>query len=1635
MMTHMNAIHNFVSSVRFGKLILTAFVLTAVISVVCWRWLRPVHATVSAGAPVYAVSFESDPAAAGTAITISSNGASGVLTLGEQDGVLTYTSSAAGPQADLNDQSATPENINGVALAQVTKVTVNGGSGNDTLIINNPQGSLLAPHAVIEFDGGDGYDTLVIQGGGGPDTHVTYTPGPTQDAGLIETTNGQDRQVIRFSGLEPVQDNVPAATATVNGNSANNVITYSKGTGGGIFAGNTGLVAVDSNETYEFNNKAKLILNGSGGSDIINLNNATTPAGLTSIVTDPATVNLSAAVGPVTVTMGDNTPGSSNPNTVITGYGPPVTVIGTDTVNMDVTNKSFTATGTTQNDNIIYTPTGATAGTFYDNIASGNNLVPNTVFNFANVSGNFKVFNDPGGNADHVTLRGTAARDLFEINQGNGIAQVLSNNITALLPVELGISAEILDVEGVGGENTFQVIPGPGIAGQAQDNMLININGGTTGADNSLVLGSSFGASPGTLAANNFVVINKNPEVNSGSVRDFVNAVANPDINYKNVQVVSPNVFGGNLNPNLLVIGPDLNEPNEQLGNAAFLGSAGTIQVSHATIFPPNPELPGTPPDNDYYRVLAQNAGPLTVKVFFRTFNPSLLPAGGSLNLEVLNASGTVLATGITQATIQATAGQSYYLHVFGAASAAVNGYDLLISNLPLTVTGKAFNAVEGVSFSNQIVGSFATSAPLANFTATINWGDGTASSSGVIVAAGPGAFNILGGHTYTEEGSFNVVVQVTDVTNGTTQQGTGTATVADAPLSVATQTAGSSTTFSGTGGNNSAGGAFNAMSAFQAAIGGINNGGIPSPQNGGFRTINWDGVGLTATDGTFINQVIVPNHVVGIPLNRFQERGMNFSEIYAVADDGFTSVNPGVAGQFPAFSSPKTFAMFNDNSIDFNFVLPSVHGANVPIQAVTKGFGAIFVDVETPNTTSIEYFNGTTSLGKFFVPVGATGQPEFFGVLFQNAVVTNVEITLGNATLFGYDGTNVFAGPADAPPGTDLAVTDDFVYPEPQSVSTGINLNAIVGAPFTARVASFTDADPNGQASDYSVVIDWGDGTTSAGGVTPNAAQPDSGTITDNNASITPSVNGGWDVVGTHTYASAGSFTITTSIRDIGGASISATSTAAVTGQPTLSINNVTVAEGNNGTTNAQFTVTLSGASSQTVTVDYVTADGTATAPSDYDAQAGTVSFAPGVTTRTINVPVKSDTLPEPNENFFVNLFNPVNASIAVAQGTATINDDDESGFVQFSASTATVSEAGPTVTLTITRTGDTSGVTTVNFETSDGTALQKSDYTFNSGVVQFNPGETSKTIKISIVDDVFVEGSETFKVTLSNVSGNFVINNPNQVTVTITDNDSVPPVSNPIDDSTFFVRQQYLDFLGREPDAPGLTFWTNQIAACGSDSACIAGMRVNVSAAFFLSIEYQETSGDVIRTQRVAFSRQSNDPNSRLPYLQFMRETRQVGAGVIVGQPGFDTLLEQNKQAYATQIVNSAAFLARFPIMPAANYVDALYASAAVTPTAAERTAAINAFGAGGTAGRVAALRSVSDSNSVRQAELIPSFVLAEYFGYLRRNPTDAPDFNDLGYQFWLAKLNAFNGDFVKAEMVKAFITSGEYRQRFGP
>jgi hypothetical protein len=371
------------------------------------------------------------------------------------------------------------------------------------------------------------------------------------------------------------------------------------------------------------------------------------------------------------------------------------------------------------------------------------------------------------------------------------------------------------------------------------------------------------------------------------------------------------------------------------------------------------------------------------------------------------------------------------------------------------------------------------------------------------------------------------------------------------------------------------------------------------------------------------------------------------------------------------------------------------------------------------------------------------------------------------------------------------------------------------------------------------------------------------------------------------------------------------------------------------------------------------------------------------------------------------------------------------------FAADAFNVNEGDGQINITVTRSGDLApGDTSVNYSTSDGTASERSDYGAASGTLHFASGETSKTFSLLVTDDALVEGDETVRLSLSGPLGGADIPFRDTATLTIKDNDAAAPSANPIDDAQFFVRQHYHDFLSREPDAAGLQFWAGQINDCGADAQCLEVRRVNVSAAFFLSIEFQETGFFALRARRAAFGQRSADAASRVALEEFIRDARQLGDGVVVGEVGWQQRLEQNKQAYLERLVNDFEFAPRHPAsQPATVYVDALFAAAGVTPTAAERQNAINAYLAGGLQGRAAALRSIAESASVTQAEFNSAFVLMEYFGYLRRNPLDAPDTNDDGYQSWLAKLNQFNGDFVRAEMVRAFIASAEYRRRFGP
>ena len=274
-----------------------------------------------------------------------------------------------------------------------------------------------------------------------------------------------------------------------------------------------------------------------------------------------------------------------------------------------------------------------------------------------------------------------------------------------------------------------------------------------------------------------------------------------------------------------------------------------------------------------------------------------------------------------------------------------------------------------------------------------------------------------------------------------------------------------------------------------------------------------------------------------------------------------------------------------------------------------------------------------------------------------------------------------------------------------------------------------------------------------------------------------------------------------------------------------------------------------------------------------------------------------------------------------------------------------------------------------------------------------------------------------------------------------------SIPALANPIDDQRQFVRQQYLDFLNREPDGPGWDFWTDNITKCSdparrppdqtmlTEAQCILRQRETTSAAFFFSPEFQYTGYLVYRFYKGALGRQPT-------FAEFTADTKSVAAGIIVNNQLSAAQIEANKTAYANLFVDKLEFRAIYSGSTNQQYVDKLFETTTINASAADRTALVTGLN-NGTETRATVLKKVVDGTVVisegnqqftttygqafYNLEFNRAFVQMEYFGYLRRDPDAA------GYAFWLSKLNQF-GNYLNAELVKAFITSPEYRSRFG-
>jgi len=313
--------------------------------------------------------------------------------------------------------------------------------------------------------------------------------------------------------------------------------------------------------------------------------------------------------------------------------------------------------------------------------------------------------------------------------------------------------------------------------------------------------------------------------------------------------------------------------------------------------------------------------------------------------------------------------------------------------------------------------------------------------------------------------------------------------------------------------------------------------------------------------------------------------------------------------------------------------------------------------------------------------------------------------------------------------------------------------------------------------ATNGTVTLATLNGLTITGGSNGGATVTVSGSLANLNAALnglrfTPSAG----------FSGAAALTMTTNDNGNSGAGGAKTTSSTVpitvtAVARTLSINSVSVLEGNSGVTPATFTVTLSAPSTVPASVQFATADGTAKAGSDYLSTSGTLTFAPGETSKTIAVSVVGDTMQEDNETFLVLLSKPTGgATISTNAGVGTILDDDGPPALAINDVSQPEGNSGTTnMTFTVTLTAPSGKPVSVDYATADGTATAGSDYTSTSGTLSFAPGQTSKTINVPIIGDTIVEPNETFLVQLSNAVGAPIVRN--QGTGTILNDDQTPP------------------------------------------------------------------------------------------------------------------------------------------------------------------------------------------------------------------------------------------------------------------
>jgi hypothetical protein len=404
-------------------------------------------------------------------------------------------------------------------------------------------------------------------------------------------------------------------------------------------------------------------------------------------------------------------------------------------------------------------------------------------------------------------------------------------------------------------------------------------------------------------------------------------------------------------------------------------------------------------------------------------------------------------------------------------------------------------------------------------------------------------------------------------------------------------------------------------------------------------------------------------------------------------------------------------------------------------------------------------------------------------------------------------------------PPGSSTATIVDDDGPAITIGDTTVQEGNNPGGPFNNALFQVTLA----AASPQDVTVNFS--TADGSGVAGTDYQSNSGSITIPAGSTTGVIS--IPVIGNTADQANRTFLVNIAGATHGRITRSAgTATILDDDGPGVTINDITVAEGNSGNSNATFTLTLAKISAQVVSVTFVTADGTGHAGVDYVATSGTVNIPIGQTKATFTVPVIGNTLTQPNRTFFVNLTSVSHGSLTKTQGQATILDDDPAGTIVFSQTGFNVKENAGSVTVTVLRVGGTSSGVTVTFAASDGTAHSGVNFTGGTQTLIFAAGQTSQTVTLPILDDHVVTARLQASLTLTNPTGGATLGVPSTAVLNISDTDGTA--------TQHFVAQLYLDVLGRPVDPAGLAFFSN-----GLDTGKFS--RTQVAQSLLASPEYR--------------------------------------------------------------------------------------------------------------------------------------------------------------------------------------------------